>query len=53
MELQVGQLFEMGEHLTSIEERVGNVLTVGEAAARLAWTYGVPQHQVKISIEIK
>lgn len=53
VELQVDQLFEMGEHLTSIEERVGNVLTVGEAAARLAWTYGVPQHQIKISIELK
>lgn len=52
-DLQVKPLFGMGKPLNAIDERTGGVLSVDEAAKRLAWTYGVKENQVKISIELK
>ncbi|WP_150296252.1 hypothetical protein [Pseudomonas extremaustralis] len=53
LDFQVSPLFGMGKALNSIDERIGGVLSVDEAATRLAWTYGVEKNQVKISIELK
>jgi hypothetical protein len=53
VDFQVTPLFGIGKPLNSIDERVGGVLSVDEAATRLAWTYGVEKNQVKISIELK
>jgi hypothetical protein len=48
--LDVNQLFGVGQRLTQDAVEV-KALTAKEAKPRLAWTYGVPEENVKINIE--
>lgn len=49
--LDVDTLFAAGTALTQAEGESVPVLTAAEAVRRLAWTYGVQDDQVKVSIQ--
>ncbi|WP_124421286.1 hypothetical protein [Pseudomonas sp. CMR5c] len=49
-DLDVNHLFGLGARLTEKGDTPG-VLTATNAISRLAWTYGVPRENVKVSIE--
>ncbi|WLG53999.1 hypothetical protein PSH77_14960 [Pseudomonas extremorientalis] len=51
IELNVDPLIAVGQSTNSSSEGSRGSLTAREAAASLAWTYGVKEQQVKISIE--
>lgn len=50
--LDVEALFNVGNLIASNADEPFDSLTAKDAAARLAWTYGVEASQVKISIEL-
>ncbi|MGN0924738.1 hypothetical protein [Ectopseudomonas mendocina] len=46
------KLMRIGEDIEFTDSPQGGALTPGQAKTRLAWTYGVPESQVKISIDL-
>jgi hypothetical protein len=50
--LDVAKLFEIGDPLGSKESPGHGALCAAEAKLRLAWTYGVKEGHVKISIDL-
>lgn len=50
IDVKVSELFRLGTSLNTESVSFG-VLTVADAVPRLAWTYGVPDENVKVAIQ--